>query len=247
MPETSILTNHQKQLLTEFLALAQDREEAFNLTELEGFLFGLAITPDMIMPSEWLPVILGENIPEFENLERGELLIKNLMESYNAYLDVAHKGNLYFPFGNVQTEELSLDIINEMGDWASGFLLALEFCPEIWHLDYDGEYESASKDIQELLFSFAVIYGIVYPEEANRLFKIGDESTDENLTSIQLLLLLPLAVQRFMDYGREQREKLIEAMNKGVFDFNTKKIKIGRNDPCPCGSGKKYKKCCGKN
>ena len=26
-----------------------------------------------------------------------------------------------------------------------------------------------------------------------------------------------------------------------------KKVKIGRNDPCPCGSGKKYKKCCGKN
>lgn len=26
-----------------------------------------------------------------------------------------------------------------------------------------------------------------------------------------------------------------------------KKEKIGRNDPCPCGSGKKYKKCCGRN
>jgi preprotein translocase subunit SecA len=24
------------------------------------------------------------------------------------------------------------------------------------------------------------------------------------------------------------------------------KDKVGRNDPCPCGSGKKYKKCCGK-
>ena len=24
-------------------------------------------------------------------------------------------------------------------------------------------------------------------------------------------------------------------------------LKIGRNDPCPCGSGKKYKKCCGKD
>ncbi len=23
--------------------------------------------------------------------------------------------------------------------------------------------------------------------------------------------------------------------------------KIGRNEPCPCGSGKKYKKCCGRN
>lgn len=35
-------------------------------------------------------------------------------------------------------------------------------------------------------------------------------------------------------------------------DYNRSKIvvkeeKIGRNDPCPCGSGKKYKKCCGKN
>jgi preprotein translocase subunit SecA len=28
-----------------------------------------------------------------------------------------------------------------------------------------------------------------------------------------------------------------------VIDMKTRK-KIGRNDPCPCGSGKKYKKCC---
>jgi uncharacterized protein YchJ len=27
----------------------------------------------------------------------------------------------------------------------------------------------------------------------------------------------------------------------------TQTIKVGRNDPCPCGSGKKYKKCCGLN
>jgi preprotein translocase subunit SecA len=26
-----------------------------------------------------------------------------------------------------------------------------------------------------------------------------------------------------------------------------KDVKVGRNDPCPCGSGKKYKKCCGAN
>ena len=33
---------------------------------------------------------------------------------------------------------------------------------------------------------------------------------------------------------------------KGV-PFRRTQAKIGRNDPCPCGSGKKYKKCCGKN
>ncbi|MEG0291907.1 MAG: SEC-C metal-binding domain-containing protein [Anaerovoracaceae bacterium] len=42
-------------------------------------------------------------------------------------------------------------------------------------------------------------------------------------------------------------EKKIEIVN----DFRrsrtvVKEAKIGRNDPCPCGSGKKYKKCCGK-
>ncbi|MBR5741927.1 MAG: SEC-C domain-containing protein, partial [Firmicutes bacterium] len=26
-----------------------------------------------------------------------------------------------------------------------------------------------------------------------------------------------------------------------------KDVKVGRNDPCPCGSGKKYKNCCGRN
>ena len=29
--------------------------------------------------------------------------------------------------------------------------------------------------------------------------------------------------------------------------FRREKKKVGRNDPCPCGSGLKYKKCCGKN
>lgn len=45
-----------------------------------------------------------------------------------------------------------------------------------------------------------------------------------------------------------QPEPSIMAKNPrgAVFDFNSRK-RIGRNDPCPCGSGKKYKKCCGRN
>jgi preprotein translocase subunit SecA len=31
-----------------------------------------------------------------------------------------------------------------------------------------------------------------------------------------------------------------------VTPFKREEPKVGRNDPCPCGSGKKYKKCCGK-
>ena len=41
-----------------------------------------------------------------------------------------------------------------------------------------------------------------------------------------------------------QKELYREQKQSGTI---RKEKKIGRNDPCPCGSGKKYKKCCGKN
>ncbi|CAM4029920.1 YecA family protein [Mesobacillus thioparans] len=54
---------------------------------------------------------------------------------------------------------------------------------------------------------------------------------------------------------RKEKEKHLKSMPvhpfsqpqgaSNVIDFSTRQ-KVGRNDPCPCGSGKKYKKCCGK-
>lgn len=41
-----------------------------------------------------------------------------------------------------------------------------------------------------------------------------------------------------------QKRLYLEQKKSGTI---RKEKKIGRNDPCPCGSGKKYKKCCGKN
>ena len=40
------------------------------------------------------------------------------------------------------------------------------------------------------------------------------------------------------EQGRRTEEK--------VSTYHREEPKVGRNDPCPCGSGKKYKKCCGK-
>jgi len=36
------------------------------------------------------------------------------------------------------------------------------------------------------------------------------------------------------------------SVSSAIREPGVKKEKIGRNDPCPCGSGKKYKKCCGR-
>lgn len=55
-------------------------------------------------------------------------------------------------------------------------------------------------------------------------------------------------------YGLPQWEKIFdEETRKRLYREQKasgtirKEKKIGRNDPCPCGSGKKYKKCCGRN
>lgn len=43
----------------------------------------------------------------------------------------------------------------------------------------------------------------------------------------------------------EMRAEITKAYKKSK--TVVKEVRIGRNDPCPCGSGKKYKKCCGAN
>lgn len=46
-------------------------------------------------------------------------------------------------------------------------------------------------------------------------------------------------------FTEEKRKELYREQKKS--GTIVKGAKIGRNDPCPCGSGKKYKQCCGKN
>jgi yecA family protein len=57
----------------------------------------------------------------------------------------------------------------------------------------------------------------------------------------QLLDILPLALQRAYDHCHGR----IDRLARPSFTPELAAIKIGRNEPCPCGSGKKYKRCCG--
>lgn len=46
-------------------------------------------------------------------------------------------------------------------------------------------------------------------------------------------------------FSTEDRERFTKEYKQSK--TYVRENKVGRNDPCPCGSGKKYKKCCGKN
>ena len=83
----------------------------------------------------------------------------------------------------------------------------------------------------------------------------GFEMFDEMINSIRedtVKLMLRVQIRRREDVKREEVAKPTsesgagDGSEKGHTVRRTGK-KVGRNDPCPCGSGKKYKKCCGMN
>jgi len=67
----------------------------------------------------------------------------------------------------------------------------------------------------------------------------------KQLTNTFSLSLHNTFKQRHTRLKEEVKEEITKKIEQGGYTpFQTKKRKIGRNDPCPCGSGKKYKKCC---
>ena len=60
----------------------------------------------------------------------------------------------------------------------------------------------------------------------------------------KLIVGAAAGVMRIYDYFESQR--LLEADSDGVATFRRESRKVGRNEKCPCGSGKKFKQCCGK-
>jgi len=82
----------------------------------------------------------------------------------------------------------------------------------------------------------------------------GFEMFEEMIKNIQqdsVRMILHVRIDR--EHDAPKREKVAEPLAASHGDDGPKKPvirsndKVGRNDPCPCGSGKKYKKCCGAN
>ena len=79
-----------------------------------------------------------------------------------------------------------------------------------------------------------------YEEKAAAAHKVILKTGNENKKESPVMMALK----------REQVAKPVEFSGDGTVSTNKtvrKQKKIGRNDPCPCGSGKKYKKCCGRD
>ena len=115
--------------------------------------------------------------------------------------------------------------------------------------------ELAEKFGQEVLTMIGFLDGINDSLKVQNPIEEMEEDTEVNL-GFDKELLYKNMVDAKADwlYELPQWDKIFDAETKKRLYREQKQSgtvrkakKIGRNDPCPCGSGKKYKKCCGRN
>ena len=123
------LSRRLKQLDEELLALG---EETMLLEELDGFIAGLLVCPDLIKPGEWLPIIWNRDSadqqPAFDNLDHVNRVLGLVMEHYNSVArTLMERPGRYSPLFSVDTR--NGDILWEL--WIEGFETAVELRPVI--------------------------------------------------------------------------------------------------------------------
>lgn len=211
-------------LLDHFLLSDAAPDNSMGLSDLDGFLTGILVGPDLIMPSEWLPHIWGGEEPVFESTEQAQEILGAIMGHYN---DIAqsldgHPDDL----NPIFWENAEGDVVIA-GDWAEGFLEAIDLRREAWlPLLRD-------KKAGILLMPILALCG---DEDGNALLPIDRETEAE--IAAEAPTMIPVCVCGIRDFWRERMS--------GSSPIRSAP-RTGRNDPCPCGSGRKYKKCCGAN
>ncbi len=194
-----MLTQDEQTQLSRFLAYACDAEQTFNLDQLEGFLFGIAMTPDSFVPSEWFEAIFGEEGARFPDQETADQLVIALAHVLERFHQMFRQGKLNFPLLLSEPDKLTL---SRLRDWASGFDRALAARAELWMPDELLDKEAFSDDEDALMGSLMIVLGVAYPERIGEVFELSDED-DAQEAWATLAGQLPLAVSHLQSHARQ--------------------------------------------
>lgn len=232
---------------------AIDPEDSMAVEELDGFCAALACCPDPIPREEWLPLVLGSSpraraaalAPEGEGPDAALL---RLVERHRvAVAAMLHDGTGFAPV--LAYDEHG----NALGNaWAIGFVRAMGLRPDAWTpLDDDDDYADALEPLMRLVADAQQDEGSDEDDDAEDPARDADDDDDAD----------PF-VEAYEPIADDEREAVIHEMLDGVQDVHDffrdararalapatirrDPAKVGRNDPCSCGSGRKYKNCCG--
>ena len=219
--------------LEHFLLSDAVSDEAMSLDMLDGFLTALVVGPINMSMNDWLHRVWGgrENPPQFETMDQAQRIIGFIMRHMNGIIwSLQHDPDTFAPMLNTRRviDDPREYIDGEM--WSYGFMEGVELCRKDW----------------QPLFDDPAVYGTLRP-----IYLLGaDQVTpaEEALTKTpaqreELSQQITAGVAKIYRYWLPLRKAIYERTVAET--YQRQHPKVGRNDPCPCGSGKKFKKCCG--
>jgi len=231
----------------------QSIKESFeSLYHCLGFITAMASSPDEVPPSEWVEqlVTTEDKRPNFDNEEQVKNLTHNLVGWWNQCNQLFDEGGtIVLPKKLGLTPTIKAN--KALTEFASGYLRGFDWLTEAWLAALPEDAEEAHRTIMILNFILArfIDEKSMRQEEPDLYKQLPDTEgcfrVLPNLISGVGMLgkdfalndedLEHLTIEEFEQ--QPQQEKIIEPHS------NIHKT-VGRNDLCPCGSGKKFKKCC---
>lgn len=201
------------------------------VSELDGFVTGILACPETMSPSLWLHHVWGENgTANFANIDAAEETIGAVMGHYNAVAQAMTRSLWIEPIYEIDPN--SEEVLWE--PWVDGFIRAMDLKPDVWSRFSqlaDTETNASIRFLREL---YAVYVGESDLSE-DEIRRIDEEAPD----------MIPNCVATILHQTRPELARAAPPYLPGE-PFRAVP-RPGRNDPCSCGSGRKYKQCCGRN
>jgi len=212
--------------LDNFLMSDAVGDEGMTMDALHGYMTAIAIGPEFIPLSEWLPNVWGlenDEQPNFNSDKQSERIINLIARFMNEVMitfEVAPKE--FEPLFCVY--ELNGKEIIDGEAWAWGFWEGMQLRADKWEV-------IKSSPVAPMLRPIFLLGADEISEEDAKLI---DEPAKCHKLSIEVEAAIPHIYQYWLPLR-----------SSGVTTIRREQVKQGRNDVCDCGSGKKYKNCCG--
>ncbi|HZX33359.1 MAG TPA: UPF0149 family protein [Rhodocyclaceae bacterium] len=220
------LTESELDRLEELLDSPAFKGEAMRLDEIQAMLCAAVSAPEVILPSVWLTEALGEE-PEYESeaqaMEVMELLMRLNNDIARCLMQDETVAPILYPLDEEGTEY-------DFASWADAYVYGCGLGRD-W-FEVAGKH---AEDLSELLEPMFLLNGMM-KEDVQKSGEKWLTPTEEARLVEEMQENLPDIVQAIYNFWRAKGETT--TVRRDV-------EKVGRNDPCPCGSGKKFKQCCG--
>ena len=224
------LSDQEVDELDAFLESAATPDECMDITALDGFLTAVAIGPGFPLPSSWMPVIWGERAePSFDSAEQAGRIVSLIMRRINMICGGLQEGLPAFEPILLEGEVEGGETIVLAHDWCAGFMAGVEFSFDDWRSLVDDQDNSA----------FLVPFVKLGTEEGRDEINGAADPRAEHDRFVELIEPCVVAIDAFW----KLRWRKMSSGQRDAF-ARPRRHKVGRNDPCPCGSQRKFKKCC---